>query len=74
MAYSHEVTSGMKAQPKDSSTTSNSGKDSAPSITWISSQETRVMNHTTTSDSSQEQEEKKAMSNDVDLIGLRGRR
>lgn len=65
MAYSHEVT-------LDSTTTGS--KDPAPSITWISSQETRVMNHTTTSDSSQEQEEKKAMSNDVDLIGLRGRR
>ena len=64
----------MKAQPKDSSTTSNSGKDSAPSITWISSQETRIVNQTTISDSSQEQERDKTMSNDVDLIRLRGRR
>jgi hypothetical protein len=58
------------------STTSGSGKDPAPSITWKSSQETRVVNYTTTPDTniSQEQERDKTMSNDVDLIRLRGRR
>jgi len=49
-------------------TTSNTGKDPAPSITWISSQEKRNVNNSDTN-ISQEQERDKTMSNDVDLTG-----
>jgi len=50
-------------------TTSNTGKNPAPSITWISSQEKRNVNNSDTN-ISQEQERDKTMSNDVDLTPL----